>query len=58
MNDFWDTWEEVISELRVENKSNLADELQESRMYLNGLIDGGTNSTNQLNKSLTKEEWN
>ena len=40
MNDFWNSWEEVISELRTSNNSELAERLQETRLNLNGLTDG------------------
>ncbi len=40
MADFWKNWEEVITELRESGNAELAEELQLTRNYLNGLTDG------------------
>ncbi len=40
MDDFWNSWESVVDELRNSGEVHVARELQESRSYLNGLTDG------------------
>ncbi|MDW3209087.1 MAG: hypothetical protein R8N23_04425 [Reichenbachiella sp.] len=38
--EFWNNWDEVIAELRATNNQRLAEQLQGSRLFLNGLTDG------------------
>ncbi|MBV6647076.1 MAG: hypothetical protein KI790_16585 [Cyclobacteriaceae bacterium] len=41
--EFWNNWDEVIAELRTTNNQKLAEQLQDSRLFLNGLTDGWHN---------------
>ena len=56
MEDYWEKFNLLCSELEAEGKQNLVSELRKAQSYVNGLTDGWYDFLNSFEKAMTSQK--